>query len=329
MSDSKPPAELTTPAAPPVPSTGDSAPPPSPSPPAPVPPRTYSAGPLVLAAPPAYAPNSSVPKFLRVVAALILIGGGVGAAVGWIYTNIIFPRLVVALQARTKLFQTHEGLYGKMLESVQALVKSVGVGTLGGKEAVEFRMKEREEKEKKADEGEAEDVSAGGENAQEEQAAAPEKEPLLPAADSPAAADAEEPSASSPLPPQPQILGPLTSSLSSLSASLRTPTTPARSSHPSNPSNLVQPTGTLLRSLVTFNEYLESEAYAASTVHSYGGGGYGGYRGGGVGLGGAGASGERKALMQVVGDFKAEVRSVKGALLNRRNFAQTQTAVTA
>jgi hypothetical protein len=273
-----------------------------------------------------------VPRFLRVVAALVLIGGGVGAAVGWIYRvrslprppvtdkanvsleqNIIFPRLVIALQARTKLFKTHEGLYGQLLESVQELVKSVGVGRLGGTEAVEFRRKEREEKEKAVAEGEEPGASAfeeGAEKTQEKE----EKQPLL-STDSPtAAAGSEETPASSPLPPPPQLLAPLTSSISSLTRTLRTPTTPTPTSHPSNPSNLVQPTGTLLRSLVTFNEYLESEAYAASTVHSYGGASaYGGYRGGGVGLGGAGASGERKALMQVVGDFKAEVRSVKGA----------------
>ncbi|GAA5820416.1 hypothetical protein JCM11251_005616 [Rhodosporidiobolus azoricus] len=320
---------MTTPVTPPAATSGDSAPPPVPSPPAPVPPRNYSSAPLVLAAPPAYAPNSSVPKFLRVVAALVLIGGGVGAAVGWIYRNIIFPRLVVALQARTKLFKSHEGLYGQFLQGVEGLVKSVGVGRLGGKEAVEFRRQEKGEREKKVDGGEGAEASAVAENAEEKpQETDEENQPLLPTDASPATTDSEE-AISATLPPPPQVLAPLTTSLSSLNCTLRTSATPSRSSHPSNPSNLVQPTGTLLRSLVTFNEYLESEAYAASTVHSYGGAGaYGGYRGGGVGLGGAGASGERKALMQVVSDFKAEVRSVKGALLNRRNFTQP-SAVTA
>ncbi|GAA6006777.1 hypothetical protein JCM10207_009093 [Rhodosporidiobolus poonsookiae] len=318
-SSPKPPTDLTAGSAPPSLTAHDSAPPPT-APPAPVPPRTYSSAPLVIAAPPAYAPNSSVPTFLRFLAAAVLVGGTLSAAVAWVYKNILRPRLVVALQARKALFATHQSAYARLFDRLVGLVDSAGVRRLGGTEAVEFRRREREEKtrgEEGAAVGEAEPVTEGAE--------AKEKAPLLPA-EQPApdpAATAEEPPAPTPLPPPPALLEPLHSSLSSLLTAVQSASSPPPSSFSassSNPSNLVQPTGMLLRSLVKFNETLDAETYAASTAH------LSTYRGayGASAMGGTQATGERRALVQVTADFKAEVRSFKGALLNRRNFSRPE-----
>ncbi|GAA5864601.1 hypothetical protein JCM8547_005595 [Rhodosporidiobolus lusitaniae] len=323
-----PPADLTTPASPPAPSSSDSAPPPSAPapPPVPLPPRSYPSQSLILAPPPRYAPNSTVPTFLRVLAAACLLGGSVAAAVGWVYKNVVRPRLVIALQARVRLFATHEAAYGRLYEAVKGLVGSKGVERLGGKEAVEFRRKVREEKEK-VGEGEgaegAESAAAEGRTEQKEEQAQVPLQSAGEAAPSSGAEEGEE-NPSLPLPPTPLLLQPTLTTLSTLSTTLCTSTSIPHPSS-SNPSNLVQPQGTLLRSLVTFNEYLDSETYALSTVHSYRG--QGGYWGGNSGWQDKGsASGERKALQGVTGDFKAEIRALKGALLNRRNFTQPQAA---
>ncbi|KWU47244.1 hypothetical protein RHOSPDRAFT_31389 [Rhodotorula sp. JG-1b] len=310
----------------PSPAASDPAPPPTSTPPtapAPVPPRTYPKVPVYLAPPPAYAPNSTVPNFLRIVAVLVLIGGTASSAIAW---TIVYPRLVIALQARTRLFRSHETIYAKLHDTIVGLVNAAGIRRLGGAEAVEFRKRRERERRTLSSEQKAPSAKLESGDVNEE------KKPLLPTG----AADAQEetapsegqvePHATEPLPPAPRILEPVKTSLTSLRAELASGSPSASTSSTgghmtTNPSNLVQPQGMLMRSLVTLNEYLESESYAAATFHTYRP--YGAY---GASAGSSStATGERKALQEVTHNFKAEIRSIKGALLNRRNFARPET----
>lgn len=53
-----------------------------------VPSRTYLTPPVVVQGPPptVYAPNTAVPKFIRMIALVVFLGGGsVAAAVAWVY----------------------------------------------------------------------------------------------------------------------------------------------------------------------------------------------------------------------------------------------------
>ncbi|GAA5996701.1 uncharacterized protein JCM10292_003145 [Rhodotorula paludigena] len=330
MSDApKPPAEPTesvvaSAALPPASST-DSAPPPSPHSPAPVPPRNYTQTPVYIPAPPAYAPNSSVPRFLRAVAALVFVGGTIGAAVAWVYKNVIYPRLVISLRARSRLFAVHEAAYAKLFDALRAFTISTGIARLGGTEAIEHRRRLKEEQAERAAARSAQEVDSV-----EQVEGKEEEKPLLQEQEASAGeGDAGEGTAGADrqLPPPPQLLAPLHASLGALRTELQSasPTSPASTSaHVStNPSNLVQPQGTLMRSLVTLNEYLESETYAASTFHTYRP--YGAYGSAGSST----ATGERKALQESAHNFKAEIRSIKGALLNRRNFVSRPEGATA
>ncbi|BGP24912.1 peroxisomal membrane anchor protein [Rhodotorula toruloides] len=322
MSDAlKPPTEPTESAisAAPAPTAStDSAPPPTSPQPAPVPPRTYSQLPIYVP-PPAYAPNSTVPTFIRTLSILLFVGGTLGAAVAWVYKSIVYPRLVVALKARSRLFTLHESAYVKLYNALRSFTGSASIARLGGAEAIEYRRKLREEQAAKAVVSEEEAVSAGDDGKEEE------KQSLLAAdkAEGEVEDGAEQSTAS--LPPLPQLLEPVKSSLSNLRTDIKSASPSALSASSahssSNPSNLVQPQGTLMRSLVTFNEYLDSETYSASTFHTYRA--YGAYGSTGTST----ATGERKALQEVTHSFKAEIRSLKGALLNRRNFAVPRAEV--
>ncbi|BGP32349.1 hypothetical protein JCM10296v2_004130 [Rhodotorula toruloides] len=322
MSDApKPPTEPTESAvvAAPAPTAStDSAPPPTTPQPAPVPPRTYSQLP-VYAPPPAYAPNSTVPTFIRALSILLFVGGTLSAAVAWVYKSIIYPRLVVALKARSRLFTFHESAYAKLYDALRSFTGSASIARLGGAEAIEYRRKLREEQAARTVVSEGEAGEAGAEAKDEE------KQPLL--AEEEAGEETEGAAEQSPptLPPPPHVLDPVRTSLSTLHAEVKSASPSALSASSahssSNPSNLVQPQGTLMRSLVTFNEYLDSEIYSASTFHTYRP--YGAYGSSGTST----ATGERKALQEVTHNFKAEIRSLKGALLNRRNFAVPRAEV--
>lgn len=228
--------------------------------------------------------------------------------------TIVYPRLVIALQARTRLFRSHETIYAKLHDTIVGLVNAAGIRRLGGAEAVEFRKRERE---RRTLSPEVKAVSVAG---SEEAGADEEKKPLLHTkADgqeetSPSEGQVEPHAATEPLPPPPRILEPVKTSLTSLRAELASASPSASTSSSGhhttvNPSNLVQPQGMLMRSLVTLNEYLESESYAAATFHTYRP--YGSY---GASAGSStSATGERKALQEVTHNFKAEIRSIKGA----------------
>lgn len=224
---------------------------------------------------------------------------------------------MIALQARTRLFRSHETIYAKLHDTIVGLVNAAGIRRLGGAEAVEFRK--RRERERRTLSSDQKAASAGSE--EEGDGANEEEKSLLPtgAADGQEGTDPSEgqvePHATEPLPPAPRILEPVKTSLTSLRAELASGSPSASTSSTgghmtTNPSNLVQPQGMLMRSLVTLNEYLESESYAAATFHTYRP--YGAY---GASAGSSStATGERKALQEVTHNFKAEIRSIKGAL---------------
>lgn len=204
---------------------------------------------------------------------------------------------------------------------MKAFTGSTGVARLGGADALEFRRKKREELAERAEEGGAPS------DTQEKQEG--EKQPLLEKDEAAAGPEADPAQAPEPtLPPTPQVLAPLRSSLSTLNTELKAASAPSASSSSSphaggltNPSNLVQPQGMLMRSLVTLNEYLESETYAASTFHTYRP--YGAY---GASSGGpTTATGERKALQEVTHNFKADIRSLKGAPASSRSSLVRKT----
>ncbi|GAA5887078.1 hypothetical protein JCM16303_007126 [Sporobolomyces ruberrimus] len=290
----------------------DSAPPPSsPSTSVALPSRNYSSGPVYVRPPPAYAPNSSVPNFIRLLATLVFLGGTVSAAVAWFYKSVVVPRLILALKAKTKLFDTHQVKYTQLWESLRRFTESKSCERLGGKEAIEFRKKQQNgTSEGNALENPEVEVRRG--EAQEKD---DEKEPLLQEGNE----GETEPSPS--LPPPPQLLVPLQDSLKSLHSSLSLSSTSiASKSASTNPSNLVQPQGQLMRSFVTFNEYLESELQSVTSTISNP---YRTYGSSTVSASSSGVGGgERKALQEATQGFKAEIRSIKGALLNRRNFAR-------
>ena len=175
-----------------------------------------------------------------------------------------------------------------LFEGLKRFLGSDSVRRLGGTEAVEFRRKQREEGGDVVKEGsEGQDTIVEKKEASEN-----EKETLL-----------ESELVSPSLPPPPQLLAPLQSSLSSLHSTLSTSSSSSSSTSKSNPSNLVQPQGQLMRSFVTFNEYLEAELGSVNAANRT----FSGY-----GTTGGSVSGERKVLSEATMGFKSEIRSIKG-----------------
>jgi len=220
--------------------------------------------------------------------------------------------LILALKARVKLFGFHRDKYLELYQAVTSFTESKSCERLGGKRAVEFRKLEKEkdkeelvgsfEDDKEKEEEEEETLNTekerllGSENEEEEQEE--EKKPILP--------------------PAPELLQPLSSALRQLHTSILVDFDTSKSSpmfNSSNPSNLVQPQGQLMRSFVTFNEYLESESHSISTTVSNP---YRTYVSSTVTTTATtgGGGGERKALQEATQGFKAEIRSIKGETLD-------------
>ena len=174
-----------------------------------------------------------------------------------------------------------------LFEGLKRFLGSDSVRRLGGTEAVEFRRKQREEGGDVVKEGPEGQKTI----AEKKESIENEKETLL-----------ESELVSPSLPPPPQLLAPLQSSLSSLHSTLFT-SSPSSSTSKSNPSNLVQPQGQLMRSFVTFNEYLEAELGSVNAANRT----FSGY-----GTTGGSLSGERKVLSEATMGFKSEIRSIKG-----------------
>ncbi|GAA5938998.1 uncharacterized protein JCM15063_004391 [Sporobolomyces koalae] len=280
-----------------------------------LPARTYSSGPVQLRPPPAYAPNSSVPNFIRLLATLVFLGGTVSAGVAWFYKSIVYPRLILALKARTRLFQSHETKYLELWSNLKRFSQSKSCERLGAKEAIEFQKQQRESRK---------EIAIPATPTIQEDLTETEKVPLL--------EDEKQKEVEAPTPPPaPPLLVPVQDSLKSLHDSISLASTSiASKSTSTNPSNLVQPQGQLMRSFVTFNEYLESELQSiSSTSISNPYRTYGTSSVTASGTGSGGTVGERKLLQEATQGFKAEIRSIKGALLNRRNFVRPEIGVTA
>ncbi|GAA5999154.1 hypothetical protein JCM5350_006213 [Sporobolomyces pararoseus] len=282
-----------------------------------LPARTYTSQPAYPSRtilPPAYAPNSSVPNFLRTLSTLLFLGGTISAAVAWFYKSVVIPRLILTLKAKVKLFGYHQTKYLELWQGLKQFTESKSCERLGGKDAIEFR---------KLHSGKEKD----GVVIEEDE----EKEPLIKSDESQEKEEKAEEDPSSLLPQPPQLLVPLTDSLKSLSSSLSSSSSSSAKPSLANPSNLVQPQGQLMRSFVTFNEYLESELQSINTSSSI----LNPYRSYGTtnvtsstsSTIGGGGGGERKVLQEATQGFKAEIRSIKGALLNRRNFVRPEVGV--
>ena len=151
-----------------------------------------------------------------------------------------------------KLFGYHQTKYLELFQGLKTFTESKSCERLGGKDAIEFSRKLKSEKEEKA------------EPVIEEE----EKEPLIKSDESQEKEEKAEENPSSLLPQPPQLLVPLTDSLKSLSSSLSSSSSSSAKPSLANPSNLVQPQGQLMRSFVTFNEYLESELQSIHTSSS-------------------------------------------------------------
>ncbi|GAA6009002.1 hypothetical protein JCM11491_005708 [Sporobolomyces phaffii] len=320
MSDTPPPApsEVTAPSVVSTPNPpSDSAPPPAPaSASAPLPARSYTSRLGAVRPPPAYAPNSSVPRFIRLLATLLFLGGSISAAVAWFYRSVVVPRLVLALKARIQLFDFHATQYGELARRLRQFGASDACGRLGGHQALDLarRVKERDEA-----------TRARGANGEQ-----PVPDDDKDKDKTGGNADGEEKRDAEPQFVAPRLVEPLVTSLASLRTALASSAAPAsKAVLGTNPSNLVQPQGQLLRSFVTLNEYLESELQSISSTVTNPYRTYGSSAVTASSTTGGGGAGERKALQEATQGLKAEIRSIKGALLNRRNFVRPEITTAA
>lgn len=128
-------------------------------------------------------------------------------------------------------------------------------------------------------------------------------------------------------PPAPAILAPLRDSLRSLSAALstRSTTTLPADAFPTFAQTLEKPTPALKPlnvSLAALTDLIEAQSRASNSMAYRPYAAYSSTTS--AGSGGTSsplASGKMTELREVVSGLKAEIRSVKGVLLNRRNFA--------
>ncbi|GAA5835710.1 hypothetical protein JCM3766R1_005829 [Sporobolomyces carnicolor] len=280
----------------------------------------------------AYAPNSSVPRFVRALATLVFLGGSISALIAWAYKKIVVPRLVLALEARVKLVAFDDKQFAtlarRMVEfatcsSRRRLAGGTNVAVDEVVQRVRRQQAEQGQKEEEEDDGVLRHGKVEGDasmsSQQRDESVTKREQPVVV-----------------------EMLEPLSGSLSSLSKSFSSSTTTTNATKPTtsttleqgskNLSNLVRPQGQLMRSFVTLNEYFESETYSISSSSSLSNSYRNLYGSSGSSVGGTtststtagGGAGERKALHDATVAFKAEIRSIKGALLNRRNFVRPE-----
>jgi hypothetical protein len=215
--------------------------------------------------------------------------------------TLIYPRLVLALNARTRLHAAHLATYSSLLQEIQSLSKGPGCRLIRGEgvAGVDERGGISVESE---GEGAAKDAKgAASVQATEQQKGFTEKELN---ADPPAVpVDTNRtPDLVQQLPPPAPVLRPIGSALQALATALSAPNTTLSPTPPRPPAApAAEGSESLLRSLSTLNGYLESESYATVTSA---------YRSYGASTGG---SKDCKALHDAVVSLKAEIRSVKGA----------------
>ncbi|SCZ88379.1 BZ3500_MvSof-1268-A1-R1_Chr2-1g04372 [Microbotryum saponariae] len=303
--------------------------------------------------PPAYAPNSTVPTFIRILAILIFVVGGTSAAtIAWVYKvrlspqrNIFYPRLVLALKARTTLHQGHLKGYTQFVDAVRSFGKSGSRTMIGGLKDVPVVVDTVDSTQEASPQEETSSTQSTKEEKLPLTEQGDETQPLLSATE-------ELPT---PIPIEaPSILNPLLTSVQTLSSTLHTANlppnpyaftnasassafttpnpntthqfTPPRSAAAASAAAAAQsrlsPDHTLVTSLGSLNEWVENQVYAIATqgYRTYGSvSGISSSSSGGAG--GTNGGKEFKALSEATAGFKSEIRAVKGLLLNRRNFA--------
>ncbi|KAL8280007.1 hypothetical protein RQP46_007588 [Phenoliferia psychrophenolica] len=262
------------------PSPSDSAPPPRSVSPLALPPKDYFTQSVGSAAiPQTLRPNSTIPAFLRFLSIAIFLGGTAIGAGAWIYRTILYPRLVLALAARTQLHLSHLTSYDRLLEAVRGLGKGPGYQLIAPRPTI----------------------------IEPPVVVEPPPSPSKEAAPAPAS----EEDVTTPSPPPPAILLPLSTSLRTLSTALTpAPIHTVETTTASSPTIPLKPSAALESSLAALSDYLAAETLASMSAA---------YRTQVPTTDGAGR--DQKKLAEAVASLKSEIRQVKGALLNRRNFA--------
>lgn len=192
--------------------------------------------------------------------------------------TILYPRLVLALAARTTLHISHQAAYERLLDGIRSLGKGKGYQLIAPRPAVVAEP-------------------PAGDNAAP--AAEPEK----------AAVQVSEKSEAAPVPegsvtaPAPAIFSPLQSSLRTLTTALASdPVAVLETTTFSSPTTPLRPTQALQSSLSALSDYLAAETLASISSA---------YRTQVPSANGAGK--DQKALQDAVANLKAEIRQVKGS----------------
>ncbi|KAK4051063.1 hypothetical protein OIO90_004803 [Microbotryomycetes sp. JL221] len=261
----------------------------------------------VTALPPAYAPNSTVPRFIRTLAILVfVVGGSLSAASAWIFKSFVHPRLLLALQMKTRLLDTHKERYSRLTRDIAALATSRGFAIINGSAGPLAQYPGQSDVNEEHDNKQAIDVKPSQQTAEGEEARESELK-----SDQPCENSFAKPRMTA------QVLEPIILKLSELSAELPRPgeatTLPDRQGTllPLEDAADTSTSTALVSSLDKLCNYIETETHSATTSS---------YRP--YGAPAVTVSSERKVLLEAVSTLKAEIRSVKGALLNRRNFVR-------
>lgn len=223
--------------------------------------------------------------------------------------TILYPRLVLALAARTSLHVAHQAAYERLLDGIRSLGLGRGYQLIAPRPAVTVSAPAADEAAPRSA------ATTGG-----PEKGGPTSETDEPALEATAAA--------------PAIFTPLQASLRTLTASLAVdPVLVLETTTFSSPTTPLRPSHALQSSLTALSDYLAAETLASISSA---------YRTQVPSPSGAGK--DQKALQDAVANLKAEIRQVKGpstslgwarcvalwnltdvvrtgALLNRRNFA--------
>lgn len=223
----------------------------------------------------------------------------------------MFPKLLQTLEARTALYASHQESYTKLLGQIARLALGKG----GKLIAPHMSDQAQSVLDKQAKKG----VAAEG-NEKKEKVVEVVVEPERPSAAvepvaKPTTEDATPDEAPAPAHPAPLVFIPLIDSIKALTAVIPPPppAVPLLQSANTSPTSVLA----LSASLTVLTDYIESETFASASSA---------YRTYGATFGNApnpsSVGQEQRNLFEVVANFKSEIRAVKGALLNRRNFTQ-------
>lgn len=274
-----------------------------------------------------------MPTFIRGLAFWVfVVGGSASAAIAWLYKvrvqcsrlcvpaladlsgfrqSIIYPRLVLALRARTQLHSAHLETYTRFLSNLRLFADSKG-----------YRLFVQ------ATPTHAAALSKGGPTEQSSIPATVAQAEANDAAESSSLGtgpDCKDADGASPTvveglapfaPPPPPLMEPIRSALQTLHTSARPSesTITGAASQPARSLDDGSSADRLRASLDGLTQYLDKET--AATIAS-------GYRSYGAPVS-SGSSEERKTLQSTISNLKADIRSVKGALPRRARLSALQ-----